>query len=258
MAASATEDRRPSPATLMSGTDLNLRNLLCNPDSQRRFLLYMETEFWRLEENVSTSNVSPPDVIWRMEEDSAISTSRIGDVDGVPGCGTAKRKRGGDDDVGLSGEKGVRGTSNQKQRTSQKKKKTVCLSDVVYDPSIQPDYMSLSHSIRVITTNLRWGAHQPSTHVLTWMVLSLMYISPRVRAKISEHTEHGLAKWFFHEFETRFTSVLCGRVVTSGKKGKSKKNKTIYPAYTPTQIVTDFRIFFYQLQTSSAVARGGI
>jgi hypothetical protein len=136
--------------------------------------------------------------------------------------------------------------------------KQATIADIVYREDLEPDYSSLRFHISVINTNLSWAAHQHDTNILTWYVLCVFYASPRIVNKVKENTEAGLARWFFHEFENRFLSCLCGRVLASGKRGKTNNTAMFLPAYTPTQIVADFKLFFIELQDSKWVSYGGV
>jgi hypothetical protein len=212
---------------LCSKVDLNLRNLLFNVDSQRRFVLYMRTELDNAVRLSESLNLLQPHMLYIAPDAVVVDTPSPVVVDDVAGA----PKHG----------------------------RNTPLSTLLSCRHLDPDDTSPRAVAAKITLNMAWAADaQPNNNVLCWYVISILYASHRARKLVSQHTERGLATCFFHDFEKWFEYRLLGCVVpkTSGFIPKSKRAKTFHPAYTPTQIVADLRLFFVELQRSPAVASG--
>jgi hypothetical protein len=109
---------------------------------------------------------------------------------------------------------------------------------------------SVQHMAARICIDLEWAISPESPHLVSvWYLLAVLFVSPALRARVCEHTEKGLALFYFHDFEVRFAERLCGYVVTDEDSAKRR----IIPAQIPPETVAEELIFVQELITSLSV-----
>ena len=88
--------------------------------------------------------------------------------------------------------------------------------------------------------------------VLTWVVLVIFFVCPRIRDLVAESTEPALYKPYFENFEERFTVFLCGILVhkRERKGGKEDRSQIKTEALSPLEIVMKEMEYFDFLRSS--------
>lgn len=116
---------------------------------------------------------------------------------------------------------------------------------------IEPEksYISKEHSHRFVSTFFKdiSTTAQPE-HILTWVVLVIFFVCPRLRKRVAENTEPALLK-YFDDFSRRFTLRLCGNLVHKRER-KEERSQVKTEALSPFEIVISERILFDFIRSS--------
>lgn len=147
-------------------------------------------------------------------------------------------------------------------------------SSVIYGPTNLPDYdddkapqaLDLSGLLGSITPETSYISKEYSHSevskffkeinataqpyaVLTWVVLVIFFICPRIREIVAENTEPALYTPYFDNFEERFTVYLCG-ILVHKRDRKEDRSQIKTEALHPLQMTYKERLFFDFLRSS--------
>ena len=131
-------------------------------------------------------------------------------------------------------------------------KQALDLSGLLNTISSETSYISKEHSHSVVSKFFEEinTTAQPDV-VLTWVVLVLFFVCPRIRDLVAKDTEPALNE-YFKNFEQRFTVFLCGILVhkRERKGGKEDRSQIKTEALSPIDIVLKEKEYFNFLRSS--------
>jgi hypothetical protein len=134
----------------------------------------------------------------------------------------------------------------------QKDKKQRCSADlgsILSELNPKKDYMNVDFNMSCIETFLSWAKTSAPTFVLTWVMLVFLYVCPKLRDVVMEHTEPAIGSTFFETFEERFEAGLCG-ILVHRKERKEERSQLKVTAKTPFEIVLDQLLYYEFIRTS--------
>lgn len=129
----------------------------------------------------------------------------------------------------------------------------VNLGAILKNTTTPNDYISPEFNYNTIQHNIFWAISEAtSSHALTWIVLSLLYVCPESRKLVEEQTEPTLAIPYFEKFEERFEFARYGILIhkTDRKEERSCLNVA---AKTPLSYLLDEILFFDFIRSSAPI-----
>lgn len=127
------------------------------------------------------------------------------------------------------------------------------LSGLLSQTANDTSYISIEHchkKVKAFFDDI--NARSQPCAVLTWVVLVILFVCPRLREIVCENTEPALFVPFFDDYEKRFTVSLCG-ILVHKRERKEERSQIKTEALSPFEIVLQELANFHRIRTSPPV-----